>query len=393
MNLVSEIALENRVCTAMGSFETSLRTTVDLAVSIQQIPSPTFEEGERAAYVESLYTKSGLDQVHEDEIHNVFGRYAGLDSRHPVVISAHLDTVFPIATDLAVSYDGPMMEASRIYGPGIADNALGVAGLITLARSLAHNGFRTASDIWLVANVAEEGLGNLKGMRAVVDKFGPDATYLVLEGGSFGLVFHEAIGVNRFLIEVRTPGGHSWGDFGKPNAIHILSSLINDISNLDVSAGPKTTYNVGVIEGGTTVNAIASVAKCQLDLRSAEKGLLDNLTNQVRQLVENANGQSTVRVEMTQIGERPSGRISRESAVVKMAAAALEQVGCVPVEFMAGSTDASVPIGLGIPSVCIGLAKSGNTHRLDEFVDITHLAQGLQQLLLLTLATAGLVRE
>ena len=393
MNLVNEIALEDRVSTAMVAFESNLRTTVDLAVAIQQIPSPTFDEGERAAYVESLYTKSGLDQVRKDDIHNVFGRYAGLNSRQPVVISAHLDTVFSIATDLAVRYDGPKMEASRIYGPGLGDNALGVAGLITLARTLTHGGFRTESDIWLVANVAEEGLGNLIGMRAVVDKFGPDATYLVVEGGSFGLVFHEAIGVNRFLIEVRTPGGHSWGDFGKPNAIHVLSSLIDDISHLDLPDGPKTTYNVGVIEGGTTVNAIASSANCQLDLRSAEKGLLDNFTSQIRHLVKIADDRLNVRVDMTQIGERPSGRISRESTVVKNAAAALEQVGYAPVEFMAGSTDASVPIGLGIPSVCIGLAKSGNTHRLDEYIDITYLTQGLQQLLLLTLATAGLVRE
>ncbi len=393
MNLVREIAMDNRVGAAMASFESNLRTTVDLAVAIQQIPSPTFEEGERAVYVESLYAKTGLDQVHKDEIHNVFGRYAGTDSRQSLVISAHLDTVFPIATDLAIRYDGPKMESNRIYGPGLADNALGVAGLITLARTLERNGFRTESDIWLVANVAEEGLGNLMGMRAVVDKFGPDATYLVLEGGSFGLVFHEAIGVHRYLIEVRTPGGHSWGDFGKPNAIQILSSLINDISNLNVPAEPKTTFNIGVIEGGTTVNTIASVANCQLDLRSAEKDLLDKITNQIGRLVESANGQPDVQVVMTQIGKRPSGRISRESAVVKMATAALEQVGCSPVEFMAGSTDASVPIGLGIPSVCIGLAKSGNTHRLDEFVDITHLAQGLGQLLLLSLAMAGLVGE
>ncbi len=393
MNLVNEIALEDRVSTAMAAFESNLRTTVDLAVAIQQIPSPTFDEGERAAYVESLFTKSGLDQVHRDDMHNVFGQYTGSDSRTPVVISAHLDTVFPIATDLAVSYDGPKMEASRIYGPGLGDNSLGVAGLITLARTLTHSGFRTESDIWLVANVAEEGLGNLNGMRAVVDKFGPDATYLVIEGGSFGLVFHEAIGVNRFLIEVRTPGGHSWGDFGKPNAIHVLSSLIDDISNLDLPDGPKTTYNVGVIEGGTTVNAIASSANCQLDLRSAEKSLLENLTSQIRHMVKIADDQLNIRVDMTQIGERPSGRISRESTVVKNAAAALEQVGYEPVEFMAGSTDASVPIGLGIPSVCIGLAKSGNTHRLDEFIDITYLTQGLQQLLLLTLATSGLVRE
>jgi tripeptide aminopeptidase len=393
MDLINSISLDIRVAGAIKSFDANVDSIVDLTVAIQQIPSPTFEEAERAAYVESLYAAAGLDNVHMDDIHNVFGRHPGSNSQKPVVISAHLDTVFPAGTDLAVRYDGHKREASRIYGPGLADNSLGVAGLIILAQTLQNGGIQTESDVWLVANVAEEGLGNLKGMRAVVDKFGTDATYLVLEGGSFGLVFHEAIGVNRFLIDARTPGGHSWGDFGKPNAIHILSSLISEISNLDVPAEPKTTFNVGVIEGGTTVNAIASSAQCQLDLRSADNDLLARLTEQIGELVGKANGQPAVQVEMTQIGQRPSGSISRESTIVELAAAALEQVGCSPVKYMAGSTDASIPISRGIPSVCIGLAKSGNTHRLDEFVDITHLSQGLSQLLLLALATAGIEGE
>jgi acetylornithine deacetylase/succinyl-diaminopimelate desuccinylase-like protein len=296
-------------------------------------------------------------------------------------------------TDLVVTFKGPEEETSRVFGPGIADNSLGVAGLVTLAKTLNAFDLKTESEIWLVANVCEEGLGDLRGMRAVVEKFGPDAVYIVVEGGSFGLVFHEAIGVNRFLIEVKTQGGHSWGDFGKPNAIHILSQLVADISNIDVPRVPKTSFNVGVIEGGTTINAIASEASCQLDLRSAEKDILSELTNTVRSLVGQVNAQDTVNAVMTQIGRRPSGRLSRDSAVVSLAAQALEYVGCSSVDYIAGSTDASVPIGLGIPSVCIGLAKSGNTHRLDEFIDITHLSRGLSQLLLLTLATAGFSRE
>ncbi|HET6446144.1 MAG TPA: M20/M25/M40 family metallo-hydrolase [candidate division Zixibacteria bacterium] len=391
-NRIREIALDNKVSNALASFESDLRETLDLTIAIQQIPAPTFQEEERATYVESLFTGSKLDHVHRDNLNNVFGRLPGKASQRPVVVSAHLDTVFAMDTDLTVKFKRPEEKNIRVFGPGIADNSLGVAGLITLARTLIAFDLKTESEIWLVANVCEEGLGDLRGMRTVVDKFGPDATYIVVEGGSFGLVFHEAIGVNRFLIEVKTPGGHSWGDFGKPNAIHILSQLVAEISDIDVPRVPKTSFNVGVIKGGTTINAIASEASCQLDLRSAEKDLLSELTDTVRSLVEQVNEKEYVDAEMTQIGRRPSGRLSRDTTVVSLAAQALEHVGCSSVDYMAGSTDASVPIGLGIPSVCIGLAKSGNTHRLDEFVDITHLSRGLGQLLLLTLATAGFSR-
>jgi acetylornithine deacetylase/succinyl-diaminopimelate desuccinylase-like protein len=389
MNTIERIASDRGVSQALESFETDLQTTIDLAIGIQQIPAPTFSEDKRAAHIETLFEDVLLEDVRRDGIHNVYGRHAGRDARPPVVVSAHMDTVFPVTADLRVRYDGHGTDAIRIYGPGLADNSLGVAGLVTLARTLEAYGLRTKSDIWLVANVAEEGLGNLQGMRAVVDNFDAASTYLVVEGGSFGHVFHEAVGVRRYLIEVQTPGGHSWGDFGKPNAIHILGELVAAISNMEVPPDPKTTFNIGVIEGGTTINAIASSAKCQLDLRSLDDDLLNKLTNDVRELVDAADSQANTIVEMTRIGERPSGRLPRDMTVVKMAADALKQVGYSQVEFMAGSTDASVPISLGLPAVCIGLAKSGNTHRLDEFVDITCLSKGLSQLLLLTLAIAG----
>jgi len=389
MNRVEEIAAVPAVRTALSTFESDLKSTVDLAIAIQQIPSPTFHEGERAACVKELFKRKMLEQVEEDDLHNVYGLYSGNGEGRPIVISAHLDTVFSPDVDLTVRFEGLNSDIRRVYGPGLADNSVGVAGLVMLAQTLHNNNLSTESDIWLVANVCEEGLGDLRGMRAVVERFGSDAAYIVVEGGSFGLVFHEAIGVNRFLIEVQTPGGHSWGDFGKPNAIHVLSKLVAQISDIEVPTEPKTTFNVGVIEGGTTINTVASHAKCQVDLRSAEKGLLDNLTNEVRRLAEEANDQPNVQISMRQIGERPSGRLALKTPIVQMAAQALETAGSVPAEFLAGSTDANVPIGLGIPSVCIGLTKSGNTHRTDEFIDITMLPKGLGQLLLLTLASAG----
>jgi acetylornithine deacetylase/succinyl-diaminopimelate desuccinylase-like protein len=213
---------------------------------------------------------------------------------------------------------------------------------------------------------------------------------VVVEGGSFGYVFHKAIGVRRYRLEVTTKGGHSWGDFGRPNAIHVLSSLIEDIGKIPLPNNPKTTYNVGVIEGGISVNSIASSAHCLLDLRSISSLVLDQLVGDVESLVSKSSTKNEFQVSLTKIGHRQAGEIPRQKPPVTWAAEALRFVGCNQISFMAGSTDANVPISLGIPSVCIGLAMSGNTHRQDEYLDPTHLSHGMSQLLLLTLAAAGL---
>ena len=387
MNLVRDIADCYPVGEALKAFHTDRAEALDLAIAIQQIPSPTFAEAERAAFVESRFRESGLLDVHQDTMHNVFGKLPGSGQEDPIVVSAHTDTVFPLDTDLNVHYEnGAKSDNKLIYGPGLADNAMGVAGIMWLARTLKRFKLVTRSDIWFVANVAEEGLGDLRGMRNVVDRFGFGATYLVVEGGSFGYVFHKAIGVRRFRLEVTTKGGHSWGDFGRPNAIHIISRIIDDIGKIPLPNNPKTTYNVGVIEGGISVNSIASSAHCLLDLRSISPSVLDKLVGDVKALVYKSNNQSEIHVSLTKIGHRQAGEIPRQKPPVTWAAEALRFVGCNQISFMAGSTDANVPISRGIPSVCIGLARSGNTHRQDEYLDPAFLPQGMGQLLLLTLA-------
>ena len=390
LNTVEEIGRDPRIQAAIDIFNSDPESVIQTAVAIQQIPAPTFHEAERAAYVRARFAEMDLAAISQDELNNVYGMVPGSGEGKPIVVSAHLDTVFDHGTDLSTRVEKKGSSIRRIYGPGIADNSLGVAGLIVLASVFRDQALTPQSDVWLTANACEEGLGDLKGMKALVERFGHEAVYIVIEGGSFGLVFHEAVGVNRFLIEVRTPGGHSWGDYGKPSAIHELSSLINRITAIELPAKPKTTVNVGVIEGGTTINVIASHAQCQLDLRSGSKKHLQTLTTEVRRLAEETSRLPNVQVSMRPIGRRPSGRISPETEVVKNALSALKHVGYSSPELVAGSTDASVPLSLGIPSVCIGLAKSGNTHRTDEFVDITMLPQGLQQLLLLVLTSAGL---
>jgi acetylornithine deacetylase/succinyl-diaminopimelate desuccinylase-like protein len=374
----------------MESLSREQDSILELAIAIQQIPSPTNAELEVANFVEDQFHKIALVDVGQDSLHNAFARISGDGSKRPVIISAHTDTVFPAGTDLTIRFENKKQPGQGfIYGPGLADNALGVAGLIVLASTLKKYELKTRSDVWFVANVGEEGIGDLKGMRALVDRFCDQAIYIVVEGGSYGHIFHEAIGVKRYELSVETEGGHSWGDYGSANAIHLLSHLVSALDDIALPPEPKTTLNVGVIEGGTTVNTIAARASCQLDLRSTMPEVLAKLVNDVARLVINANNRGDVKVTMTQIGDRPAGKIPPETDLVKWATEALAQVGNNHVSYLAGSTDANIPISRGIPAVCIGLANSGNTHRTDEFLDPAHLAQGVGQLLLLTLAAAG----
>jgi len=389
MNDVARIAQKPPVKEALDAFQNDLEAALDLAIEVQQIPAPTFDEQERADFVQTRFLDLGLVDVQQDEIHNVFGRFPGtVPSLAPVIISAHIDTVFAQSTDLTVSRANGQ-EDNLLYGPGLADNSMGVAGILLLADVLARFNIRPKSDIWFVANVAEEGLGDLKGMRAVVQRFQQAAAYIIVEGGSYGHIFHGAIGVRRYRVTVKTDGGHSWGNFGSPSAIHILGRFIASIDDLVVPRNPKTTYNVGVIKGGTTINSIASEADMLLDLRSAGSDELSDLVAQVKKLVAKFGRKKAVHVKMEEIGNRPAGEIPTDTPLVVWATQALTEVGFGTYSLLSGSTDANIPISQGYPAVCIGLANAGNTHRVDEYLDPTNLSDGLCQLLLLTLAAAG----
>ncbi|GJM42891.1 MAG: peptidase M20 [Ardenticatenaceae bacterium] len=384
---IETVAQNGRVQAAIAHFSDRVPEIVGHAIAIQQIPSPTFAEAERAAYLEQRFTELGLLDVAQDDLHNVYGRFPGGQphNHHPIIVSAHSDTVFPQETDLTIRQKG-----SLTYGPGIGDNSTGVAGLIGLVETFQLHEIRPFADIWFVANVGEEGLGDLCGMRAVVDRFGSEAIYLIIEGGLFGQISHQAIGVRRYEITFRTAGGHSWGNFGQQSAIHELGKFIAAIDKLKVPTRPKTTYNVGVIEGGTSINSIAQSAKLLLDLRSEAPERLAILVAEVERLVAHWQAQPTCQVEMVQIGNRPAGQLSRQAPLVQQAVAALKRVGCPKISFIASSTDANVPLSLGYTAVCIGLTESGNAHRLDEYMDSTRLPAGMSQLLLLTLSAAGI---
>ncbi len=347
---------------------------VERAIQIQQIPAPTFHEQKRAEFVHELFTTEGLQDHCLDETGNVLGRWKGQGSGKPLIVSAHLDTVFPMETMLRVTR-GPDL----IHGPGLGDNSLGVAALFGLLWSLRERRIQPAGDIWFVANVCEEGLGDLRGMKAVVDRFGAGVhAYLVLEGLALGHVYHRAIGVKRFRVTARTSGGHSWSDYGQPSAVHELAKLVVELASLSLPTHPRTTMNVGRISGGTSVNVIASEASFDLDLRSENQPSLTALVSAVERLIEKAN-RPGVSVESQVIGQRPAGEIAVSHPLVTLAKKCLEEMG-LDAGLISGSTDANVPLSKGYPAVVLGITTGGSAHTVNEYINTKPVAQGMEQL-------------
>lgn len=356
-----------------------IQRILDRAVAIQQIAAPTFHENQRAVFICSGFSQEGLEDVQIDESGNVYGRLPGLDSSRPLVISAHTDTVFPATTDLSLHY-----MPGKISGPGIGDNSLGVAGLFGLLwafheRRAALPGYVPPRDLWFVANVGEEGMGDLRGMRSVVDRFGRQVSaYLILEGMALGQVYHRALGVQRFRITARTEGGHSWVDFGRPSAIHELAGLVSRITSLSLPHHPRTTLNVGVFAGGTSVNTIAAEASLELDLRSEGDRTLQSLVERVQVLVAAADRRG-VSVKAEIVGNRPAGKLPADHPLVLLATRSLENQGISP-HLSIGSTDANIPLSRGLPAVCIGLTTGHGAHTVKEFINTEPVAAGMLQL-------------
>ncbi|MGQ0604774.1 MAG: M20/M25/M40 family metallo-hydrolase [Anaerolineales bacterium] len=345
---------------------------LNLACAIQQIPAPTFHEQKRAQAVYDQFTALGLSDVEIDELGNVYARRPGSGVSPPVLVTAHTDTVFPASTPLTLQ-----RNPERICGPGIGDNSLGVAGLSGLVWML--NGEVLPGDLWLVANVGEEGLGDLRGMRRVIERLGSQVkATLVLEGMALGHIYHTGIGVKRYAFTARADGGHSWLNFGRPSAIHTLVRLASALTELTVPTSPKTTFNIGTIEGGTSVNTIAREASLHLDLRSESPEALTAIDARVQTIFDSFNRNGT-KLESRVTSDRPSGSLSRDHALVQLTARTLADIG-LPPTLEGGSTDANIPLSLGLACVCIGLTHGANAHRPDEYIETAPLAKGLQAL-------------
>ena len=357
--------------------DTVVERVLGLTVQIQQIPAPTFDEGARAEFLKACFEQGDLVDIEIDWQGNVLGRYPGKDPASPIIVSAHLDTVFLHDTDLSLHE-----TADRISGPGIGDNSVGLAGLLGLVWGIKESGIDLASDLWLVANVGEEGLGDLCGAKEVVNRFAENTkAYLVLEGMALGQVYHRGLGVERYRIKVETDGGHSWVDYGKPSAVHELSALVTRLLDIPISENPRTIINVGVISGGTTVNTIAAEAHVELDLRSESPEVLGQLVDEVMNAVQEFQ-KTSVRIKADLIGWRPAGSIPQDHPLVTLACECLETVGIQP-RLNIGSTDANIPLSLGYPAVCLGLTTGNGAHTAGEYINTPPLKLGLEQLLLL----------
>lgn len=346
-----------------------LSRVLDLAVAIQQIPAPTGEEGARAAFVHRHLAAEGVE-VETDAVGNVYARLPGeAPTGRPVVVSAHLDTVFPADTPLTVHRD-----AHRIAGPGIGDNSVAVAALFGLLWWLRAENRRLPADLWLVANVGEEGLGNLKGMKAVVARFEDQPrAYIVLEGLGLGWVYPRALGVRRYALTVRTSGGHAWANAGAPSAIHVLAALITRLDTLP--RPPHTSFNVGTCRGGVSINSIAPEARAEVDLRAAMPNDLTALSRALETEARRAQ-RPGVEVLCRPIGHRPAGSIPQDHPLVQAALQALRRHGLQGHTTIA-STDANIPLSKGYPAICLGLTTGGGAHTLGEFIHTRPLATGL----------------
>jgi acetylornithine deacetylase/succinyl-diaminopimelate desuccinylase-like protein len=358
---------------------------VDLCTALQQIPAPTGAEQARAHWVEAKFRSLGLRDVQQDELFNVYGRVAGRGMGPALLVSAHTDTVFAVDADLALTVDA---ENDRIYGPGIGDNSAGVAALIGLAEAL-RTLPKPPGSIWLVANSGEEGLGDLRGMRKAVDTLQPEiGASIVIEGMGLGRIVHRALGSRRYRIHATAPGGHSWSDFGTASALHVLARLAAELSHMQAPDAPRTTFNIGRFQGGTSVNTIAQDAWLELDLRSEDTQALQDMVQQTMAVVAHYQTANWVRkgvtIRLEAIGDRPPGEIPPDHALVQAAMGALTAAGVeTKPDLRISSTDANIPLSRGIPAVCVGVTEGGNAHRLEEWIQTQPLVRGLAHLLLL----------
>lgn len=358
----------------------------DLATSIAEVSAPTGFEHERAALVASFLDRRGY-APETDEVGNVYVRRPGTVSGLALMLVAHTDTVFPMETDVQVRREGDVL-----HGPGVGDNSLGVAAMISCLEILDELKPQSVPDIIAVASVGEEGLGNLRGVRTAVDRFQDEIGALIaVEGHNLGRVTHAAVGSVRWRISVTGPGGHSWGAFGKPSAIHGLGRIISQIAELDVPPSPKTTFNVGTIGGGTSVNTIAPLASALVDMRSVDKAALDALVDRVGHIAAQAAG-AGLETNVEVLGERPAGSIALDHPFVQLAGDVLRELGFEPV-FDASSTDANISISLGIPSICVGISRGGLGHTINEHIEVPPIELGVSQLVALSIASHTTMTE
>ncbi|HXZ12961.1 MAG TPA: M20/M25/M40 family metallo-hydrolase [Candidatus Sulfotelmatobacter sp.] len=362
-------------------------------IHVTEIPAPEFGEARRGELLKKLFESAGL-KVHTDKLGNVVGERPGSDAESVVLFVAHLDTVFPAGTDVAVKRNGTRLEA-----PGISDNGAGLAALVGLAQALSESRIRTSKTIAIAGDVGEEGEGNLRGVRALVESYGKRlAVVIAIDGASSDHITTQAIASRRFEVSVTGPGGHSWSDFGNPNPITALSRGIVRFSSINLPIDPRSSYNFGVIEGGTSINSIPARAAVKIDLRSEEEAELNRMEAALREAMQSgvkeensamSPSSDPLQVSFRLLGSRPAGKLPDDSPLLETVLNVDRFLGNHS-RLERSSTDANIPLSLGIPAVALGGGGRGSgSHTLSEWYDPTGREQGLKRLLLISLALAG----
>jgi tripeptide aminopeptidase len=373
-------------------------------MELARIPAPPFGESARAAWVGEQLRALGIKEVSKDKIGNVCGFRKG--RRDSVVsLSAHIDTVFPANTPLNIRQQG-----AKLYGPGISDNAAGVTALLAIVAAIENFNLPHEDALLFIGNVGEEGEGDLRGMRYIFSESewkDSIVSSLVLDGAGTDTIVSEALGSRRFEVIVRGPGGHSWSDFGAPNPIVVLGRAIHLFSQTRVSSSPKTTFNIGVIRGGTSVNSIPESASMRVDIRSSSAAEIDRIDLELRRAIDQSIQEEQARspqrrdplhyrasltAEMVPIGNRPGGELEQNARAIQIAHAVDFHLGN-SAQIQRASTDANIPISMGREAIAIGAGgNGGGAHTLQEWFDPTGRALGLTRVLLIALALAGAER-
>ena len=367
--------------------------TVDEQKALTVIAAPPFKEQVRAEAYRARLAALGLKDVHIDQEGNAIGMRPGRGQGPKLVAAAHLDTVFPEGTDLTVrEKDG------RLYAPGIGDDTRGLAELLSVVRAFNATGIKTVGDIVFVGNVGEEGLGDLRGVKALFRDHKDIDGFISIDGNKTERITYLATGSHRYRVTFKGPGGHSFGAFGLPSAIHAMGRAIAKIGDLKTPAIPKTTFTVGTVTGGTSVNAIAGEAAMEVDLRSDDMAPLLAIEHDILSAIKSAVTEENARwdsdkisADIKLVGDRPAGVQSIDSPIVCAAFLSLNALGLKGAAHTGSSTDSNLPISLGIPAATLGHGgDSGGTHSLQEWWEPKNGYQGPQKTFLTILGLVGI---
>jgi acetylornithine deacetylase/succinyl-diaminopimelate desuccinylase-like protein len=399
---IGQLASLPRIHAAFQWFHLQERRMMQWQQELVSIAAPPFGERRRAEWLAERFRELKLEQVEIDSVGNVLGCYRGTDCRSDeagagrrcVMLSAHIDTVFPLQTPIA-----PLVDRNRLEAPGACDNGAGVAGILAIAAALGSCGVEVPCDLLLAGNVGEEGEGDLRGMRYLYGSSpwsGRIGANVVLDGAGCEVAVTQALGSRRYLVTVRGPGGHSWTDAGTPNPVVVLSRAITALSAVSLPASPRTTLNIGTIEGGSSVNSIPEFAMARFDFRSLEAEQLVRLEAELRRAVEDAvlmaevrptkgSGAGGLQFLVECIGDRPAGRLDDNSTLLDALQAVDRHLG-IRTELRVASTDANIPLSLGIPALSLGAGgDGGGIHTRGEWYDASGRELALKRILLLLL--------